>query len=128
MNRERFLQYTDKLKSFGFTVYICKNRINNYCIFTNGKDIGYMQAADFNMDGVNFTTVHKRSGQYGTGFMIGLWSLPTPLDILTKEIALQAFAYAPNIKKYNCPYVEKYADMDDFKKDRRFLSYENNPL
>lgn len=119
MERSAFKLFVEKLKSFGFKVYLNNtDPFYNYAVFTDGKNIGYMGEAYFNQKGVNFSTVHKPSHNYGTGFACKEKDSPVILSELTPEIARQAFAtIPPYFTNWVQEPIRKYKDFEDWKRN-----------
>lgn len=118
MKRDTFLQFAEKIRSFGFTVFV-SNLANpgvaaNYGIFTDDRNIGRFYEDEFNRESVSLTTVHK-SGPCGTGF--GIMSNVT-LERLNLELLKKCFVLAPAWfgPSYNgVNGVEKYVNIEDWK-------------
>lgn len=119
MERKKFKLFVEKLKSFGFKVYLNKlSSPYNYAVFTDGKNIGYMEKAHFNQEGVKFSTVHKPSRNYGTGFACREKDSPVVLSELTPEIARQTFAtIPPYFTNWVQEPIRKYEDFEDWKRN-----------
>lgn len=121
MERNTFKLFVEKLKSFGFNVYLNKPSSHyNYAVFTDGKNVGYIEEAYFNKRGVKISTVHKPNHDYGTGFACRGKDNPITLSELTPETARQAFAIVPPyFTRWIQGPIRKYKDFEDWKRNCR---------
>lgn len=122
MERKRFLEFVQKLRGFGFKVYV--NRVanpwsdSNYAVFTDGKHIGAVYPAPVG-DKVQLSTKHRPCQRFGSSFsVIGDQWDGFSLDELTREAAQLAFHvfpawYTPDAK--DIQEVRKWKDFDDWK-------------
>lgn len=101
------------IQAAGLEVYapFRNGREPTYAFFTDGKNIGYIQA-DFG--GFRLTTVHVPNRQSGTGYsvMSGNFDCYGP-DDLTPDVLSTAFAHQPSWARNDKTPV-KYRDWDAF--------------
>ena len=119
MTRENFMQFVEKLRNFGYQVYLNKTEsVSNYAVYTDGKRIAQMVQAPFNIGGINIGTVHKPDTGYGTGFFLQGEFDCLDLNALTREKAEEGFCSIPEGWPYIDPTrVIKYKDFQDWKRN-----------
>lgn len=128
MTREQFTRFTDKLRSFGYQVYLNKKNSffdSNYAVFTDGKNVGGINESQFDtFVTVHLNTIHKPCRGAGTGFAIGRekehfgTDYDYTLDELTPSVAQQAFkTVPPGFENDFFGPIRKYRDFEDWKQN-----------
>ena len=102
--KKEFLAIAEKIKSFGFYVYITDSEYYNYGYYTDNTNIAYFQYDRF--DGLSLTTVHKPCREHGTGFIVEK-NIPN----ISKVLLYSAFG-VPTC--FGNPKIERYKNFDDF--------------
>ena len=117
--RKEFLPYLEKVKSFGYRVFVRKYIEFNYAYIVDGHGImSYIEKDRFG--GVNIGTKHKPCRSCGTGFNIGRM---VSLKELTPDLVNRSFCLIPqgySSARY-AKYVEKVLLEDKILKEPKFM-------
>ena len=101
--RERFLMFANQIKDLGYKVYIKNSEESAYGYIVNEKDeIGYFQLDEWGCD-LHFGTMHKPSGEFGTGF--GIYNYTNEIS---KEIIDKVFIKYPVWAKGRLSAIKKW--------------------
>ena len=108
VKRERFLAWANEIKELGYKVFVIQPTEHfEYCCYgwvVNEKDeIGYFQSDEWG-SGITFSTVHKPTREFGSGF--GLDDEFESRTVFTKEIVDRCFVTVPDWF-YQRPYWER---------------------
>lgn len=118
MERLEFMEYLEKIKSFGYKVRICKSMDFNYAyIIDKHNVVGYCEKDRFY--GINISTRHHPCRGYGSGYSI---ERNVMLNELTPSIVLRCFCILP--QGYSDSYyalVKKVVIDDGSKESQRIL-------
>ena len=120
MKKERaeFMEYLEKIKSFGYKVRICKSMDYNYAyIIDKHNVVGYCDKNSFY--GINLGTQHHPNKKSGTGFSIETY---VPLYKLTPAMVQRCFCIVP--QGYSRSYyalVKKVVIDDGSKESQRII-------
>ena len=120
MKKERaeFIEYLEKIKSFGYKVRICKSMYYNYAyIIDRHNTVGYCEKDEFY--GINLGTKHHPNPKCGTSFNIEMNVL---FDDLTPSMILRCFCIVPQgyAKSYQA-LVKKVVIDDGSRVSQRIL-------
>jgi hypothetical protein len=97
----------DAVTSAGFDVWM-RDPKDSYMLFTEGKNIGYMQLD--RSAGYTISTVHKPNTSSGTGFQV-----ERHVSDFTRDILARAFVHCPEWYLRDARSVHKYRDMEDYR-------------
>lgn len=121
--RELVQLAADKIKSFGYDVWVMDDRGFVWGIFSNGDTVAYFQSGEF--FGISVSSKHKPMSNVGSGINV---ADNINLDQLTPEICEDALRVAPNWWRRKFPKqasrIRKYT-MSEFWEDanKRGLNY-----
>lgn len=118
MTRENFKKFAEKLRGFGFRVYLSKPETPyNYAIFTDGVNIGRMHESEFGSNAVTLSTCHKPCNEYGTGFSCQGPDEYLSLEDLTLSKAVEAFSVIPEaFGPADWRKIRRWGEFKDWKK------------
>lgn len=103
-----------KVQSFGFDVYMRKTT-DSWLIFTDGKNVGYLQDGGF---GFTLTTVHAPNSTSGTGYQI-----ERDVPAFDKAMLERCFLLAPLwAATRDIQSVRKYRDIEAYRASSSFCS------
>lgn len=115
--KQELLDYANKLKAAGLTVFLPEDARSNYIHFGDDKNVGYCQYAAW--EGFSFSTVHKPNRQTGTGFRVhGTIGEPTVQH--AKDTFVLAPYWASAADKAS---VVKYNGVRDYVERETILEY-----
>ena len=109
-----FMETAEKIKSFGFEVWIFSDGTYNYGYATDGKHVGYFQQDVFPGQ-IVFSTCHKPNKNWGTGF-----SCQDPYNgvfEITKQDVLDSFK-VPFAWNGKVVHVKPYSNFSEFMADK----------
>lgn len=110
--QEYFKEVCDKIKSYGFRVFVKKDKTYGY--FSDGKGVGYFQLEWDGYDGVSLTTVNAK-GSGCSGFSVKGESGGYALDELTDGLLRKAFVTYPDwVSGWHVTKSVKYRDLEHF--------------
>lgn len=103
-----------KIKSFGFKVYICANKNSGFAwgTYSDGKTVG-----GFDVDAFGFVSVktrHRPATDIGTGFRVERELL---VDEITKSICLEGLSLCPRWWIGPMKNIVKYTPEEFFKEE-----------
>ena len=113
-NEERaaFRAEAEKLKSLGFDVYVASDPSVCYGYFVEGENFAYFQKDQYG--GLEFSTEHKPTPFWGSGFAVHMGINPTKEDLRR--------VFSPPIwRDGKYVSVTRYANFDEFLKRSRYL-------
>lgn len=95
------------VQAAGFDVWM-RDPSNDWLLFTDGKNIGYLQSG---WRGISTTTVHHPNQTSGTGFQVDEF-----IKVIDRETLTRAFIFAPHwADGRSVASVKKYRDIEDFR-------------
>ena len=110
--RTSFMAEAEKLKSLGFDVYVASDPLSCYGYFVEGENFAYFQKDQYG--GLEFSTEHKPTPKWGSGFAVHMGINPTKDDLR------RAF-FTPSWWEGAVVSVTQYANFDEFLKRSRYL-------
>lgn len=117
MERLEFMEYLEKIKSFGYKVRICKNKTYNYAyIIDKHNTVGYCHKNKF--DGIHLGTKHHPNRKCGTGFEV---EGNVMLNELTPAMVLRCFCIVPQGYSHSYHALVKKVVIDDGSKQSQWI-------
>lgn len=107
--RAEFMEYLEKIKSFGYKVRICKSMDYNYAyIIDKHNVVGYCDKDRFY--GINIGTQHHPCRECGSGFSV---ERNVMLNELTPSMVLRCFCIVPQGYSHSYHALVKKVVIDD---------------
>lgn len=103
----------EAIERAGFTAYM-RNRLDSWCVYTDGKRIGYMQRAEF--VGYSISTVHKPNILTGTGWQM----IRETFDLTPENLAFGLMDYPSGATDKERESVRKYSGIEEYRESMRF--------
>ena len=115
--RAEFNQYLEKIKSFGYRVFVIKDLMWNFAYLVDKHDlVSYVEYERYY--GLHVSTQHQPHREIGTGFMV---EKNVSLENLTRELINRSFCLVP--QGFNNRYsvhVKKIIFSDMVEKNSKF--------